>query len=297
MVAPCFGQLILSQQLCKDIRKANDGDQCIGSLFVKMAPYLKMYQLEECRILPPWLLLPNPAVHTSLCVWHASRYSQYVDNHENATNVVKRLRADVVVAETISAVEAKTQSLDSFLIMPVQRVPRYLLLLRELEKYTPTSHVDYADVKVPKETPPLALLQHSVAPSQMTALAGCGPTLPTSQEAVELVRQSATHINEACRLRENRARMLHIQEETGVSVIEPSRTYVADGVLAKVQPTNCRPSRIIAQCMCTTPQMCRRGLKDFHFYLFNDMLLYVGGGTKLTASHRIIDFKLPCSVA
>lgn len=125
---------------------------------------------------PPLPLTPTTLLCKHLCVWHASRYSQYVDNHENATNVVKRLRADVVVAETISAVEAKTQALDSFLIMPVQRVPRYLLLLRELEKYTPTSHVDYADVKVPKETPPLALLQHSVAPSHMTWRHPCPPS-------------------------------------------------------------------------------------------------------------------------
>ena len=35
-------------------------------------------------------------------------------------------------------------------------------------------------------------------------------------------------------------------------------------------------------------QMCRRGLKEFHFYLFNDLLLYTGEGGVLGSSHRQI---------
>ena len=37
--------------------------------------------------------------------------------------------------------------LDSFLITPVQRMPRYLLLLKELAKYTPENHPDYAGLQ------------------------------------------------------------------------------------------------------------------------------------------------------
>ena len=35
-------------------------------------------------------------------------------------------------------------SLSSFLITPVQRLPRYLLFLRELRRYTPADHPDYS---------------------------------------------------------------------------------------------------------------------------------------------------------
>jgi hypothetical protein len=38
------------------------------------------------------------------------------------------------------------QSLDSFLIMPVQRIPRYILLLSELKKHTPSDHPDYPKI-------------------------------------------------------------------------------------------------------------------------------------------------------
>jgi hypothetical protein len=41
---------------------------------------------------------------------------------------------------------SKGQNLQSYAIMPVQRVPRYLLLLRELIKWTPSSHPDRADL-------------------------------------------------------------------------------------------------------------------------------------------------------
>ena len=37
-------------------------------------------------------------------------------------------------------------SFDSFLVEPVQRIPRYRMLLEELLKYTPQDHDDYKDI-------------------------------------------------------------------------------------------------------------------------------------------------------
>ena len=42
-------------------------------------------------------------------------------------------------------------SLPAFLIGPVQRLPRYLLLLRDLFKCTPESHPDYPNVRASHE--------------------------------------------------------------------------------------------------------------------------------------------------
>jgi hypothetical protein len=36
--------------------------------------------------------------------------------------------------------------LSSLLVMPIQRIPRYVLLLKELLKYTPESHVDFNSI-------------------------------------------------------------------------------------------------------------------------------------------------------
>lgn len=41
----------------------------------------------------------------------------------------------------------KRQDLSSYLIAPVQRLPRYVLLLKELLKCTPEDHEDYNDIK------------------------------------------------------------------------------------------------------------------------------------------------------
>jgi hypothetical protein len=38
----------------------------------------------------------------------------------------------------------KGQSIESLLIMPIQRIPRYSLLLAELKKHTHTAHPDFA---------------------------------------------------------------------------------------------------------------------------------------------------------
>ena len=36
------------------------------------------------------------------------------------------------------------RGLDSYLITPIQRIPRYVMLLQEMLKVTPTHHPDFA---------------------------------------------------------------------------------------------------------------------------------------------------------
>ena len=50
--------------------------------------------------------------------------------------VFDRLLSPVLLADP----RCRGQNLESFLIMPIQRVPRYLLLLTELRKRTPADH-------------------------------------------------------------------------------------------------------------------------------------------------------------
>ena len=42
-------------------------------------------------------------------------------------------------------------NLQFYLIMPIQRIPRYKMLLDELLKHTASDHVDYDDLKVAVE--------------------------------------------------------------------------------------------------------------------------------------------------
>ena len=54
------------------------------------------------------------------------------------------------------------------------------------------------------------------------------------QVAFNAVQASAIHINRAIQGRENREKIAHIQQITGVKLIKPSREYIREGVLSKV---------------------------------------------------------------
>jgi hypothetical protein len=72
-------------------------------------------------------------------------YVGYIENFDTSIRVrqellkSKRYRA---LLEKCAGEPGERHDLASFLIMPVQRLPRYILLLRELYKHTPPTHAD-----------------------------------------------------------------------------------------------------------------------------------------------------------
>jgi hypothetical protein len=78
-----------------------------------------------------------------------------------------------------ASVRSKGQNLQSYAIMPVQRVPRYLLLLRELLKWTLDDHPDKANLDL--------ALQH--------------------------VDESARHMNAAIQMREASRELKQLQQQ------------------------------------------------------------------------------------
>lgn len=94
--------------------------------------------------------------HPNLCVGDVivsieaflDKYTEYIQNYTEAVRLFKReQRKRKGFKEFLSKQKldprAKGRNLDQFLIMPVQRIPRYHLLLRELVKHTWTTHPDY----------------------------------------------------------------------------------------------------------------------------------------------------------
>jgi len=63
-------------------------------------------------------------------------YQSYLENYDDAVRVLTQLRKDKPDFDFFCKLQEKCEglSLESFLIMPVQRLPRYLLLLSELIK-------------------------------------------------------------------------------------------------------------------------------------------------------------------
>lgn len=94
----------------------------------------------------------------------------------------------------------KGLSLLSYLIMPVQRIPRYELLLAEVHKYTDREHEDY-----------LALTESLAVMSGVVA-----------------------SINDDVDKQERRFKVVEIQEKFKTTLVAPSRTFLRDGLLTKI---------------------------------------------------------------
>ena len=148
-------------------------------------------------------------------------YAQYTSNHDLAVDVMKSRfegRSEYLtlmkICESVSQIEiekrtGKTrlpQLVGFYLIMPVQRVPRYKMLLQELFKRTNEGHSD----------------------------------LQTLPKAIAEVNKSAHLINETIRAREEKQRLVKLSTQfalgTGsdVNLVATGRTLLHEGSLIKV---------------------------------------------------------------
>lgn len=84
---------------------------------------------------------PFLSMYADYCVTYETA-AQLVAKYKQTTNVFKELQE-----KNLAGSGGVGPDILDFLIMPVQRVPRYRLLLEQLLKYTPEDHADYASVK------------------------------------------------------------------------------------------------------------------------------------------------------
>jgi hypothetical protein len=98
---------------------------------------IQNWDADNAAIGPHFISL-NPALVPS--------YSAYVNNYMASTQALDRLQKNKAMKEWLATVMAKQKSqnmLQSLLIQPVQRIPRYILLITDLLKHTPGPHSDY----------------------------------------------------------------------------------------------------------------------------------------------------------
>ena len=100
--------------------------------------------------------------------------------------------------------EISILDLNSFLIMPVQRVPRYVLLLDAILKYTPHSHPEY----------------------------------PSLLQALDSIKAVATYVNEGKRHAENVSKLVDVQDRVSGSgvpqLVEPFRRFIREGIMNRI---------------------------------------------------------------
>lgn len=70
-------------------------------------------------------------------------YITYCNNHEKAAHLYLETRDEPRFSAWLETCRLMADPLDSYLIRPVQRIPRYILLLTDIIKHTPKTHPDY----------------------------------------------------------------------------------------------------------------------------------------------------------
>lgn len=141
-------------------------------------------------------------------------YKGYVNNYSTASQTLKDIEGKQAVigklfpsghdGATIGGIPMTYAHLASLLITPIQRLPRYEMLLVELRKRTPKSHADTSSLN----------------------------------KAFEAIQKATSSVNEAARAQENREILLAIDRELGSKcdgLVQPSRRYISRHTLHEVE--------------------------------------------------------------
>eukprot|EP01103_Thecamoeba_quadrilineata_P015438 TRINITY_DN4886_c0_g1_i1.p1 TRINITY_DN4886_c0_g1~~TRINITY_DN4886_c0_g1_i1.p1 ORF type:complete len:674 (-),score=136.66 TRINITY_DN4886_c0_g1_i1:212-2233(-) len=144
----------------------------LGSMFLRMVPFFKAY-------------------------------TQFVNDYVNIITLVHKCRSKKSFEMWLKETEEKVgNTFSSFLILPIQRVPRYVLLLQELTSYTPESHLDYFNLNA----------------------------------ALVKTREVAEYLNKCKRDAENRAKVVEVNNKVlghppDLNIVEPHRYLVREGTI------------------------------------------------------------------
>lgn len=133
-------------------------------------------------------------------------YTTYVNNYERTLATINYARNNVNFNKFLADIQASDNiSPPAFFILPVQRIPRYCLLLRELQKHTSENTPAYKRVGL----------------------------------ALEKLKAIATTINEQKRLFENKSKLLEIQTKitspTQYVVAKNCRLFIREGKLKSLE--------------------------------------------------------------
>ena len=182
-------------------------DQHVGDIFVKLAPFLKMY-------------------------------SNYIENFENAMNMIdkykKKNKKFAAILEDIQiSPELNQLSIQNHMLTPVQRIPRYKLLLEDYIKQLPEDSSDMENAK----------------------------------KGLELVEMAANHSNDTMARIERMKNIIRVQELLGSSIDlhNPSRELLKEGKISKISTSKGEDAS--KDTLEVTKEM------DRYMFLFNDILL------------------------
>jgi RhoGEF domain/SOS1/NGEF-like PH domain len=176
-IAVLFSNMDSLQQMSKQalevwerLKTENDFSE-VGPYFVRMAPVLKLY-------------------------------AEYVNNFDHAMERLQELMKNPQFVNLLSTCKQRSRSsldLGAYLIQPVQRLPRYEILLREVIKHTHKEHPDYTGLV----------------------------------KAKTAVKEVNTYINQRKRTLDGRTKLMHLQRSVKrcPNITAAHRFHVRDAVL------------------------------------------------------------------
>jgi hypothetical protein len=197
---------------------------CVGDIFAHLAPYLKLY-------------------------------AQYFRDFDRADTELKRItqsRSRVAAFCNKVKDDPRSRGLDlvSYLIMPVQRLPRYVLLLEQLVEATPVGHADHAPLTTALRQMRMIVqaADASVPPPPLTeagkALAALGPSFAELNSASLVLCDYAQRWRDGARKGGGTVRLWLLEAWL---VVAPARGVVVQGGDGKpLESSNRRQSASIS---------------------------------------------------
>ncbi|KAG8222268.1 hypothetical protein J437_LFUL001466 [Ladona fulva] len=158
------------------LNELKNNEENIAAAFLKLAPFLKLYSVYAYDYQKSLDLLDS-------LQRKSSKLDEFIKNQEGRPEVATKLI--------------------SLLITPIQRIPRYCLLLKEVISHTFSSHPDYSVL----------------------------------QESYQQVESSARHINSLMQEQENMDKMIAVQKcflKGKPQIVAPGRKFIKAGKLMKV---------------------------------------------------------------
>ncbi|KNE64709.1 hypothetical protein AMAG_10059 [Allomyces macrogynus ATCC 38327] len=191
-----------------------DDEQKISDIFLTISPFLKMYKL-------------------------------YLQGYPHALETLNRLRTGPVrqygefqrlIQAAHASPEFKGLDITSFMILPIQRIPRYILLLEQLVHYTDEHHPDYEGLS----------------------------------QCVKELRRTADHINEELKRFEAQKRVVDIQSRLVgrpsnlPPLVTAARRFIAEGdVLTPMLMVNDERSIIVFSDLVVIARRNRDGSLEY----------------------------------
>ncbi|ORY01401.1 hypothetical protein K493DRAFT_405577 [Basidiobolus meristosporus CBS 931.73] len=212
-------------------------NQCIGRVFAKHNPYIKMY-------------------------------SVYINNFDYALSELQSLiakhpkRTSTYLKSALQHPNHNQLNLQGYLLLPVQRIPRYKMLLQDLLANTLPDHPDIQDLRL----------------------------------ALEEITIRAQEINERKREHERKHRVIAIQAKIKgaceIPLVQPHRRYIHEGTLHLhkiVRTFNAQVKDPKTQKTRDCPYLHEMVIdSDFMFYLFNDIMIKCKPSNKEYRKLRIL---------